>query len=139
MPSSNARPLRDTVRCERREATGTPRVTRVGVPAGDPSGDLGLDDEGCLCVSRVIRYGMDNISVRELRNNGGRVLQRVAGGETLTVTMDDQPIDELRPLRGRGLTAAGSLKRWRRLPPVDAQQFRSDIDRVFDSSPWSVR
>ncbi len=86
----------------------------------------------------MIRSPTENISVRELRNNGGRVLQRVAGGETLTVTMDGQPIAELRPLPRRGLTAATLLQRWRRLPPVDAQQLRADLDRVLDASPWSV-
>jgi antitoxin (DNA-binding transcriptional repressor) of toxin-antitoxin stability system len=80
---------------------------------------------------------MDNISVRELRNNGGRVLQRVAGGETLTVTMDGQPIAELRPVPARGLTAATLLQRWRRLPPVDAQQLRADLDRVLNASLWA--
>ncbi len=82
---------------------------------------------------------MDNVSVRELRNNGGRVLQRVAGGETLTVTMDGQPIADLRPLPGRGLTAATLLQRWRRLPlpPVDAQQLRTDLDRVLNASLWA--
>lgn len=78
---------------------------------------------------------MDNISVRELRNNGGRVLQRVAGGETLTVTMDGHPIAQLRPLPGRGLTAATLLQRWRRLPPVDATQLRADLVAVVDADP----
>ena len=81
---------------------------------------------------------MDKISVRDLRNNGGRVLQRVAGGETLAVTMDGHPIAELRPLPGRGLTAAILLQRWRRLPPVDPEQLRADLDRVIDASPWPV-
>ena len=77
---------------------------------------------------------MDNVTVRELRNNGGRVLQRVADGETLTVTMDGQPIAELRPVPGRAIPAATLLKRWRLLPPVDAQQLRADLDRVLDAS-----
>ncbi len=77
---------------------------------------------------------MENVSVRELRNHGGRVLQRVADGETLTVTMDGHPIAELRPVAGRALPAATLLKRWSKLPPVDAQQFRADLDRVMDSS-----
>jgi prevent-host-death family protein len=77
---------------------------------------------------------MENVSVRELRNNGGRVLQRVASGETLTVTMDGQPIAELRPVPGRGLAAATLLQRWRRLPPVDAERLRADLDRVIDAS-----
>ncbi len=75
---------------------------------------------------------MGNVSVRELRNNGGRVLQRVADGESLTVTMDGRPIAELRPLTGRGLSAAVLLERWRRLPPVDAQKLRDDLDSVLD-------
>ena len=82
---------------------------------------------------------MDNISVRELRNHGGRVLQRVAAGEALTVTMDGHPIAELRPIPGRGLTAATLLQRWSRLPLVDAQQFRADLDRGLDASLWADR
>jgi prevent-host-death family protein len=77
---------------------------------------------------------MDNVTVRELRNHGGRVLQRVADGETLTVTMDGLPIAELRPLPGRAIPAATLLKRWRQLPPVDAQQLRADLDGVLNPS-----
>jgi prevent-host-death family protein len=77
---------------------------------------------------------MDNVTVRELRNNGGRVLQRVAHGESLTVTMDGQPIAELRPVAGPAIPAATLLKRWRLLPPVDAQQLRKDLDQVMDAS-----
>lgn len=77
---------------------------------------------------------MDNVTVRELRNHGGRVLQRVAAGETLTVTMDGEPIAELRPVAGRGLRAATLLERWRQLPPVDAQRLRADLDHVLDAS-----
>ena len=77
---------------------------------------------------------MDNVSVRELRNNGGRVLQRVADGETLTVTMDGQPIAELRPVAGRAVPAATLLKRWRQLPPVNTQPLRADLDGVLDAS-----
>jgi len=77
---------------------------------------------------------MDHVTVRELRNNGGRVLQRVADGETLTVTMDGQPIAELRPVPARAIPAATLLKRWRQLPPVDVQQLRADLDGVMDSS-----
>jgi prevent-host-death family protein len=77
---------------------------------------------------------MDNVSVRDLRNHGGRVLQRVANGETLTVTMDGQPIAELRPVTGRGLAAATLLQRWRHLPALDAARLRADLDRVLDST-----
>jgi prevent-host-death family protein len=77
---------------------------------------------------------MESVTVRELRNNGGRVLQRVADGETLTVTMDGQPIAELRPVAARALPAAALLKRWQQLPPVDVHQLRADLDAVLDSA-----
>lgn len=77
---------------------------------------------------------MDNVSVRDLRNKGGQVLQRVANGETLTVTMDGRPIAELRPIASRGLAASTLLTRWRHLPPLDAQQLRADLDDVLDGS-----
>jgi hypothetical protein len=32
------------------------------------------------------------------------------------------------------LTAATLLQRWHRLPPVDALQFRADLDHVMDVS-----
>jgi prevent-host-death family protein len=77
---------------------------------------------------------MANVSVRDLRNNGGRVLQRVAEGESLTVTMDGRPIAELRPLPGVALPAATLLRGWSRLPPVDADALRADLDRALDTS-----
>ena len=74
---------------------------------------------------------MDTVSVRDLRNNGGRVLERVARGETLTVTIDGRPVAELRPIPGRGLSAAVLLERWRRLPEVDADALRAELDRTI--------
>jgi antitoxin (DNA-binding transcriptional repressor) of toxin-antitoxin stability system len=38
---------------------------------------------------------MRNVSVRDLRNNGGRVLERVINGELVTVTLDGRPVAEL--------------------------------------------
>ncbi len=75
---------------------------------------------------------MDHISVRELRNSGGRVLQRVANGETLTVTRDGEPIAELRPLGGRGVRASELLRRWKALPAIDVAAFRADVAAVID-------
>ena len=77
---------------------------------------------------------MDTVTVRDLRNSGGRVLERVANGESLTVTMDGRPIAELRPLPVRALPAATLLARWRRLPAVDPDALRADIDRTLDTS-----
>lgn len=77
---------------------------------------------------------MDIVTVRDLRNNGGRVLERVANGESLVVTLDGRPVAELRPLPVRALPAAALLARWRRLPVVDPVALRADIDRTLDSS-----
>ena len=77
---------------------------------------------------------MDNVSVRDLRNHGGRVLQRVANGESLTVTLDGEPVAELRPLQSAGVPAGELLRRWRRLPVLDGVALRADIDSVIDSA-----
>lgn len=75
---------------------------------------------------------MAEVGVRDLRNHGGEILNRVAGGETLTVTRDGDPIAELRPLPRRPLPAAQLLQRWRALPAVDPAKLRADIDELLD-------
>lgn len=75
---------------------------------------------------------MADITMRKLRNDGGRVLDRVVRGESLTVTRDGERIAELRPLARRPLSAAVLLERWRRLPCVDPLALRHDIDAGLD-------
>jgi prevent-host-death family protein len=75
---------------------------------------------------------MAEVAVRDLRNHGGEILNRVAAGEPLTVTRDGEPIAELRPLPRRPVPAGVLLQRWRRLPVVDPSRLRSDIDAVLD-------
>lgn len=75
---------------------------------------------------------MATVTLRELRNHGGAVVDRVARGERLTVTRDGRPLAELRSLTGPGLTAAVLLGRWRHLPRVDPAALRADIDRVLE-------
>jgi prevent-host-death family protein len=74
---------------------------------------------------------MTKVTIRELRNHGGDVVDRVVKGETLT--RDGHPVIELRPLRGPALTSTTLLERWRTLPAVDAALLLSDIDAVLDS------
>lgn len=76
---------------------------------------------------------MTAVSIRELRNHGGEVVDRVLAGERLVVTRDGRPVAELRPLDRPGLDAATLLARWSRLPHVDANAFRADIDEALDS------
>ena len=77
---------------------------------------------------------MDDVSVRDLRNKGGRVLKRVARGESVTVTMDGEPIAELRPVGRRSLSAATLVERRRHLPAMNPGALRADLDRIVDTT-----
>ncbi len=77
---------------------------------------------------------MDSVTIRDLRNHGGEVVDRVEAGGRLTVTRDGRPVAELRPIRPRGLSAAALLERWRQLPAVDGVALRRDVDAVIDQS-----
>lgn len=74
------------------------------------------------------------MTIRELRNNGGDVIDRVLGGERLIVTRSGRPVAELRPLTRRAPEPATLLDRWRHIPHVDPEAFRRDIDRIIDPS-----
>jgi prevent-host-death family protein len=76
---------------------------------------------------------MAEVSIRELRNHGGEVVDRAMRGEQITITRSGRPVAELRPVRAP-LSAEALLRHWHRLPTVDPATLRSDIDRVLDSS-----
>ncbi|MGQ0608632.1 MAG: type II toxin-antitoxin system Phd/YefM family antitoxin [Chloroflexota bacterium] len=77
---------------------------------------------------------MDSVTIRDLRNHGGDVVERVEAGEHVTVTRDGRPVAELRPVRSPGIAAVALLERWRRLPVVDVDALRRDIDAAVDQS-----
>jgi len=77
---------------------------------------------------------MAEASVRDLRNKGGEVLDRVLAGERVTVTRDGRPVAELRPLPGARLGAHALVERFRRLPPLEPDRFRADIDAIIDQT-----
>jgi prevent-host-death family protein len=74
------------------------------------------------------------VTIRDLRNHGGEVVDRVVAGESLVVTRSGEPVAQLVPLRRRGLDAASLLARWRNLPSVDPDELRADIDSILDTS-----
>lgn len=78
---------------------------------------------------------MSEVSIRDLRNRGGEIVERAAGGEPITITRSGIPVAELRPLRPRAVSAEHLLRRWRRMPPVDAAALRTDIDETIDPAP----
>lgn len=75
---------------------------------------------------------MSDVSIRDLRNHGGEVIDRVLTGESVVITRSGVPVAELVPLPPEGLDAATLLARWRSLPPIDVVSFRTDLDRVLD-------
>jgi prevent-host-death family protein len=76
---------------------------------------------------------MNEVSIRELRNHGGEVIERVERGERLTITRDGRRVAELRPLQPGGASSTVLVERWSRLPRLDADKLRQDIDQVVDS------
>jgi prevent-host-death family protein len=77
---------------------------------------------------------MREVTVRDLRNRGGEVLDLVAAGEEIQVTRDGRPVAVLTPTPRQPLPLDVLLARWRRLRPVDPVRFRRDIDELFDTS-----
>jgi antitoxin (DNA-binding transcriptional repressor) of toxin-antitoxin stability system len=77
---------------------------------------------------------MADVSIRDLRNHGGDVVDRATRGEQITITRSGTPVAELRALRRPGLPAQVLLERYRRLPPVDPEALRADIDSLLDAS-----
>ena len=75
---------------------------------------------------------MESVTVRELRNHGGDVLDRVARGEVLAVTRDGVEVAELRPRPRTGQSAKELIERRRNLPDVDPAGLRRDLDDLMD-------
>ncbi|MBB6407219.1 MULTISPECIES: type II toxin-antitoxin system Phd/YefM family antitoxin [unclassified Arthrobacter] len=76
---------------------------------------------------------MGTVTVRELRNHGGEVLERVAHGETLIVTRDGHEVAELQPVRRRSRQTEQLIASRRHLPRVDIETFRADLDEILDA------
>lgn len=77
---------------------------------------------------------MVDVSIRDLRNHGGDVVDRAARGERITITRAGTPVAQLRPLPTPPITAQLLLERWRRLPRLDRDALRADIDATLDAS-----
>lgn len=74
------------------------------------------------------------MSIRDLRNRGGEVVDRASRGESITITRAGKRVAELRPVARPALAAAALVERWKRLPRVDPAALRRDIDELVDSS-----
>ena len=47
------------------------------------------------CITAATLRSMDVASVRDLRNHGGEILDRVEAGARVTVTRDGRPVEDL--------------------------------------------
>jgi prevent-host-death family protein len=89
-----------------------------------------LRAEPCITGDTVAL--VPHISIRELRNHGGEVVERAQRGERLTITRGGKPVAELVALRRPPVALEELRRRWARLPGVDPAQLRRDIDDVLD-------
>ena len=79
---------------------------------------------------------MSTVTVRELRNHGGEILDRVSHGEHLTVTRDGAEVAELAPLPRPHTSLSVLIGRRRSIPAVDPRALRADIDEIIDQDIW---
>lgn len=76
---------------------------------------------------------MADVSIRELRNRGGDVVDRAAHGEPITITRAGKAVAELRPVPRGPLSAEALLGRWHRLPAMDPVAPGTGIDEILDA------
>lgn len=72
------------------------------------------------------------MTIRELRNRGGAVIDRLGPGEAVIVTRDGDPVAELRRLGRRPLTTEELIERFKHVPRMDYDELRADIDAIVD-------
>jgi prevent-host-death family protein len=77
---------------------------------------------------------MAEVSIRELRNHGGDVVERAQRGERLTITRAGKPVAQLVALRPPPIALTELMRRWTRLPHVDPAQLRHDVDATIDAA-----
>ena len=77
---------------------------------------------------------MEDVSIRELRNHGGEVIDRVAQGDRVTITRNGRPVAELSPLRRPPSGRDALINRRRSLPHVDPTAMRRQLDQLLDGS-----
>jgi antitoxin (DNA-binding transcriptional repressor) of toxin-antitoxin stability system len=76
------------------------------------------------------------ITQRQLRNDSGEIMRALDAGETFLLTRNGVSVGELRPLQRRRFVAREAIhEAFATAPPLDAQRFRADLDRILDQDP----
>jgi prevent-host-death family protein len=71
---------------------------------------------------------MATVSMRDLHDHGGDVVDRATRGEHIVITRSGRPVAELRGLAEPPVEPAAPLER----PPVDAVALLADIERLLE-------
>lgn len=77
---------------------------------------------------------MSRVTIRDLRNNGGEIVDRAASGEEVTITRAGKPVATLHAIGRNPMPAEMLLARWKQLPRIDAARLRADLDDALDAS-----
>ncbi|MCO8126951.1 type II toxin-antitoxin system prevent-host-death family antitoxin [Acidimicrobiia bacterium EGI L10123] len=77
---------------------------------------------------------MAEVSIRDLRNRGGDIVERAERGERLTITRAGTPVAELSGLPTAPVPREVLIERRRNLPAVDPERLRRDLDALIDPS-----
>ncbi len=72
--------------------------------------------------------------MRDLRNHGGEVIDRVEHGEAVTITRAGKQVARLVALPRVRPTTEELISRRRHLPPVDPEGLRRDVDAIVDQA-----
>lgn len=83
-------------------------------------------------ITRDTLNVMRKITIRDLRNHGGAILQQVGRGEAVAITRDGEPMAHLQPLARAPVPANVLLRRWQKLPAVEPTRLKDDIDAALD-------
>jgi antitoxin (DNA-binding transcriptional repressor) of toxin-antitoxin stability system len=107
-----------------------PRTERKEPPVSTTTLDRPLPDDTMSHACYVSSMARE-LTQRELRNKSGEVMQALDRGESFVVTRNGVPVGELAPLgRRRLVSAEGLLDAFARVPAVDAEQLRADLDAL---------
>lgn len=76
------------------------------------------------------------LTQRELRNESGAIMRALDRGESFTITRNGVVVGELKPVgRRRVVSTQALLDMSAKLPPIDPDRLRADIDAVLDQDP----
>ena len=76
------------------------------------------------------------ITQRQLRNESGEIMRALDRGESFTITRNGVVVGELKPVgRRRVVSSAALLEALGKLPPIDYDRLRADLDAVADQDP----